>query len=620
MTLPLLTVSAATVYARSGADRSTIVRDVDFTVGRGESLGVVGESGSGKSMVMKAVLGLLPRGTSATGEITYDGRRIDGLSERQFRQLRGRGLSLLLQDPFTILNPLQTVATTIAETLRPEARKTRAQTRAEVERRLGEVGIETAVAWKRPFQLSGGMRQRVAIAAALAADPELLVADEPTTALDVQTQDEVLRLLSSLRSERGLALILITHDLRVAFDVCDRVMVMYAGSVLEQAPANEMQVAPHHPYTAGLMAAEPSVTRWMPDLKAMSGSVPGPDTVTDTCAFSARCSWVEAECTTTMPLLVPTGDGRASRCRCISQIAGELLQLTTDPLELQLTRPEPQTVDSPLLVVRGLKKTFRTAALVGGRQSHIALRGVDLDVGEGEAVGLVGESGSGKTTIARSLLGLSTADEGTIHLNGIDISDYRKLGRKRTQEVRKSIQVVFQDPYASLNPSLTIGRTLREAIEIRGGRSTDVEREIRATLERVNLPAAYANRLPAGLSGGERQRVSIARAVCLDPRLLICDEPVAALDVSVQAQVLELLRSLRDELGMAVLFITHDLAVVRQMTDRVLVLNRGEVVEAGPTDEVLNDPQHSYTRALIAAIPGQPTQTELILSERNGHD
>jgi peptide/nickel transport system ATP-binding protein len=273
-------------------------------------------------------------------------------------------------------------------------------------------------------------------------------------------------------------------------------------------------------------------------------------------------------------------------------------------------RQEPaQATAPPLLTVRGLAKTFHTASLVGSSQAHVALNRIDLDVWAGEAVGLVGDSGSGKTTIARSILGLSTPDEGTITLAGTDISNYRLLDRRTTLHIRRKVQVVFQDPYSSLNPSLTVGRTLREAIRARGGQH-NLGAEVADVLNQVNLPGSYADRLPAGLSGGERQRVAIARALCLRPQLLICDEPVAALDVSVQAQVLELLRTLHAELGMAMLFITHDLAVVRQMTERVVVINRGEIVEAGPTDQVLQNPQHPYTRALIAAIPGhgrQPT-------------
>ena len=601
MTAPLLEVAGLTVWASGRGGDTTLVRDVDFTVRPGETLGVVGESGSGKSMLMKAVLGLLPTGVSSRGEVSFVGERIDGLKESQLRPLRGARLSLLLQDPFTMLNPVQTVGSTIAESLRPAMRLSRKETRAEVDRRLAEVGIEAEVAGKRPFQLSGGMRQRVAIAAALGGDPDLLIADEPTTALDVSTQDAVLRLLEGLRVERGMALVLITHDLRVAFDVCDRVIVMYAGSVLEQAPAPTLQAAPLHPYTSGLIATEPAVESWTRQIPVLPGAVPSPDSVAHTCAFADRCSWVETACREDRPDLVQAATDHLSRCRRVEEISVDLVRAVDLGRDTRPKLAEPE--GSPLLSIQGLTKTFHTTSLVGGRQSHLALKGVDLAVHEGEAVGLVGESGSGKTTIARSVLGLSTPDGGAITLGGVDITDFRKLSRVDAREVRRQVQPVFQDPYASLNPQLTIGQTLAEAFRTRGGR--DAKNAVANALERVGLPADYAGRLPAGLSGGERQRVSIARAICLAPRLLICDEPVAALDVSVQAQVLELLRELRAELGMAMLFITHDLAVVRQMTERVSVLEHGVMVESGPTDQVLDDPKHPYTRQLMAAIPGQ---------------
>jgi peptide/nickel transport system ATP-binding protein len=604
MSAPLLEVADLSVHATDRGQSKTLVREVDFSVRAGETLGVVGESGSGKSMLMKAVLGLLPKGVTTRGQVTFAGQRLDALDERRLRQVRGSRLSLLLQDPFTMLNPVQSVGATIAESLRASRRASRKDVRAEVERRLVEVGIDAGVASKRPFQLSGGMRQRVAIAAALAGDPDLLIADEPTTALDVSTQDAVLRLLAALRADRGMALILITHDLRVAFDSCDRVMVMYAGSVVEQGPAALLRAAPRHPYTSGLMAAEPVVERWTRDLAVLPGSVPTPDLVQDECAFAARCAWAEEACRSDRPKLVLVDDEHLSRCRRIEEIGSEVIRLAEPPLEPRPVLEEPKT--KPLLAIRGLSKTFHTTALVGGRRSHTALDGIDLSVVPGEAVGLVGESGSGKTTIARSVLGLATADGGTIDLDGIDISNFRRLTRKDARAARRLVQPVFQDPYASLNPQLTVGQTLGEAVRARGGH--DVRSTVATALERVGLPAEYAARLPARLSGGERQRVSIARAVCLAPRLLVCDEPVAALDVSVQAQVLELLRALRAELGMAMLFITHDLAVVRQMTERVYVLERGVMVESGPTDRVLDDPQHRYTRQLIAAIPGQPAQ------------
>lgn len=598
----LLRVDQFSVFAGTGEGRRTLVSEVDLAVGVGETVGIVGESGSGKSMLMKGILGLLPAGTSSAGEVRFDGERIDGRSERQLRPLRGRRLSLLLQDPFTMLNPLQAVGMTIAESLAPEQRRSRKSAKIEVARRLDEVGIEPDVAVKRPFQLSGGMRQRVAIAAALAADPELLVADEPTTALDVATQREILTLIGLLQRKRRMAMVLITHDLRVAFDVCDRILVMYAGSVLEAAPAGQLSDAALHPYTLSLKLAEPPVDHYVGRLNALTGSVPPADAVADRCPFADRCAWQQDECVTRRPSLLTLQSHRLSRCVRVDAIGDELRQLNRSPMAVQV-RPH-EAAASSLLRVDGLRKTFHTVSLVGSSSSHVALDGITFDVPEGGAVGLVGESGSGKTTVARSILGLTTPDEGRVLLGDHDISDYRRLNRAESKAVRRTVQVVFQDPYSSLNPALSIGSALREAVEMRGA-ARAVEKQVTEALSRVSLPASYATKYPAALSGGERQRVSIARAICMQPRLLICDEPVAALDVSVQAQVLELLRSIHRDLGMALLFITHDLAVVRQMTTRVVVLNRGVVVEAGDTDAVLDKPQHPYTRSLLDAVPGR---------------
>ncbi|KAA1373079.1 dipeptide ABC transporter ATP-binding protein [Aeromicrobium fastidiosum] len=597
----LLTVDHLSVFADRDGIRRTIVRDVDLCVARGETLGIVGESGSGKSMLMKAVLGLLPAGTCSEGAVTFDGTRIDGWSDQQLRPLRGTRTSLLLQDPFTILNPLATIGETISDGFPADLRRDRSAARAEVARRLAEVGIDASVAAKRPFQLSGGMRQRVAIAAALAGDPDLLVADEPTTALDVATQHEVLTLLTSLQRDRDMALIMITHDLRVAFDICDRVTVMYAGNVIEEAAAAQMAATTRHPYTLGLLLAEPPVGHYASHLNAMIGSVPAPDTVVDVCSFAARCSWSQDVCTSGRPELRLIDGGRASRCVRVDEIDAEMSAVRTTAVASD-TRPS-RTPASSLLTVTALQKTYVTRSLVGPSTTHRALDGVSFDVAAGESVGLVGESGSGKTTIARAVLGLSTPDDGQIVLDGHDITDFRALGRREARDVRRLVQVVFQNPYASLDKTWTIGASLREVIGVRGD-SKDPHREVSELLERVSLPPTYAEKYPAALSGGERQRVSIARAVAMRPQLLICDEPVAALDVSVQAQVLELLRSLHADLGMAMLFITHDLAVVRQMVDRVVVLHRGRVVESGQTDDVLDQPQADYTRHLLASVPG----------------
>jgi peptide/nickel transport system ATP-binding protein len=388
----------------------------------------------------------------------------------------------------------------------------------------------------------------------------------------VTTQADVLALLRRLREERGMALILVTHDLRVAFDVCDRVIVMYAGSVLETAPATGLAEAPQHPYSLGLMLAEPPVTHYVDQLTAIPGQVPSADEVGEACAFADRCEWRADVCVGGRPELAELSPDRRSACVRVGEIGDELgARLATRSVPAE---PPAFQRTKPLLSVQGVAKTYW--------KGHApALREITFELGEGEALGVVGESGSGKTTLARCILGLTRPDTGTINLTG-------------------SVQIVFQDPYSSLNPRLRVGTMLREAIH-----AADERQDVAELLELVGLPAEYARLRPASLSGGERQRVAIARALAVRPRLLICDEPVAALDVSVQAQILELLRRIRRERGTALLFITHDLSVVRQMTDHAIVLQGGAIVERGETTALLDAPSHPYTERLVSSIPGR---------------
>jgi peptide/nickel transport system ATP-binding protein len=603
----LLSVGNLSITTGAAARPRTLVREVNLELGRGETLGIVGESGSGKSLTARAIIGLLPTGVRASGSVVFDDRELVGAGRGVWKELRGSRVGLLLQDPFTMLNPLQTAGTHIAECLPKAVCRDRSRRRAEIARRLGEVGLDPDVADRYPFQLSGGMRQRVALTAALVGDPELLIADEPTTALDVTTQAEVLDLLKDIQRRRNMSLILITHDLRVAFSVCDRIQVMYAGTILEQAPASELAAAPDHPYSLGLLLAEPPVTHYLDRLPSIPGAVPPADTVKDTCAFAARCSWARPECATGKPPLVAIGAKRASACVRLDEIRGDLHAAARALDQPSTPQPAPTVGGAAVVTLTDVRKCFRTSRLVGRSTTATALDEVSFRIAEGESVGLVGETGSGKTTVARAILGLVTPDAGSIDLAGIDVSDYRRLDRTSRRQARRTVQVVFQDPYSSLNPAISVGTTLREVIAVRGG-ATDPEAEIADLLSQVGLPAAYASRRPATLSGGERQRVAIARAIALRPRLLLCDEPVAALDVSAQAQVLELLRDIRRRRAMAMLFITHDLSVVRQMSERLIVLYHGQVVETGPTDAVLDHPRHAYTRRLLEAIPGsQPT-------------
>ncbi|HXF73975.1 MAG TPA: ABC transporter ATP-binding protein [Actinomycetota bacterium] len=597
----LLSVQGLRIWAEAEGRRRTIVAGLDLEVGAGETVGLVGESGSGKSLTARAIVRLLPEGVRSEGRVVFDGTDLSALPEGEMRSLRGRRLSLMFQDPFTMLNPLLRCGEHVAEMLAENgARVGREGIRAETARRLREVGLDPeAVAHRYPFQLSGGMRQRVALAAALARDPDLLIADEPSTALDVTTQAEILDLLRRIQRARRMGLVLITHDLRVAFSICDRISVLYAGNLLEVGASRDLEATPLHPYTLGLLLSEPPVDRKLRELVPIPGSVPAPDEVADRCAFAPRCRWAAPACLEGRPPLVEVAPGRWSACVRVGEIATKMAALRERSLAPAIPSPAPHR---PLLAVEGLRKTF----LPGRGRRVEALRGVSLVVEEGESVGLVGESGSGKTTLGRCLVGLEEPDAGRIEIGGLDASRIGRLSRSERTTLRRTVQMIFQDPYSTLNPRHSVGWTLGEALRTvePALRGAALRRAVAELLDRVGLPAAYAARRPAALSGGERQRVAIARALAVRPRLLVCDEPVSALDVSVQAQILNLFRRLQEETGIAYLFITHDLAVVRQVADRLYVLYRGEVVEEGPADVVLSRPQHPYTRRLIASVPG----------------
>ena len=598
---PLLRVRDLRIASRIGTRERTIAAGVELEVREGEALAIVGESGSGKSMTARAIVGLLPPGVHAEGEVTWGGRDLLRLSRRELTAVRGSEIALIFQDPFTMLNPLMRCGEQIAELLRDDGgrRLRRRARRAEAVRRLAEVGIDdAAVADAFPFQLSGGMRQRVGIAAALARDPRLVIADEPSTALDVTTQQELLERLKGLQESRGMGLILITHDLRVAFSTCDRVEVLYAGAVLEEGPAHAIEEEPRHPYTLGLLLTEPPLDRRLDALPVIPGSVPDADEVAGGCAFAARCAWAEPACTDGAPALAGAGSDRRTACRRAGEIADELDERRR---ELVAARVEPPAADgAPLVEVRSIAKVFGGER---GERTVVALDDVSLEVAAGECVALVGESGSGKTTLGRCLLGLERPDAGTLLVDGIDASDYDALPAAERRRLRRTIQMVFQDPYATLNPARTIGATLKEAVLVHDPRRADVRGRVEELLVQVGLAPAYAERKPVALSGGERQRVAVARALAGEPRVIVCDEAVSALDVSVQAQILNLLASVREQLGVSYLFITHDLAVVRQVADRVYVLEHGRLVEHGRCADVLDDPQDPYTRTLIGSIP-----------------
>ncbi len=557
-----------------------IVRSLSFSIRLGQTLGIVGESGSGKSLTAKAVSGLLPAGLHATGTVAIAGTDVSlPGAPATWKRLRGSGVTLLLQDPFTSLSPTHRCGDQIAWTLRASAmasaRISRSQIRDQIVTHLGEVNLPASVARQYPGELSGGMRQRVAIAAALAASPRLLIADEPTTALDASNQKDVLDLLARLQREHGMAMVLISHDLGLIRGYTDEVLVMYAGRVVEEGQTGVLS-KPVHPYTAGLLASDPPMDRRLQRLVVIPGRVPEPGQLPPGCAFADRCAMVSDQCRTAEPALERANDGRAVAC-------------FNSSIPIALTAPavvderwQRDDSETAILRVERLVKTF------GGRP---ALSGVSIEVRDGESVGIVGESGSGKTTLARCIAGLEKPDSGEIFFHGV------KLTSK--QRTASQIQVVFQDPYSALNPKMRVGAALAEALRTGQG---EQRRTVGDLLDMVGLPQVFARRYPAELSGGERQRVAIARSLAPVPELLICDESVSALDVSVQAQILNLLADLRQELGLSVLFISHDLAVVRQISDAIYVISDGRVVESGLTRDVLQAPRQDYTKRLITAV------------------
>ncbi|WP_314616062.1 ABC transporter ATP-binding protein [Streptomyces stackebrandtii] len=608
-TPPLLEVQGLDVeFTTPDGGALHAVRDVSFTLRRGETLAVVGESGSGKSTTALALLRMLPgTGRISGGSVRLDGQDLATADEPALRAVRGARIGMVFQDPMTALNPVLTVGRHLDEVLRAHdgrtesgARRDRAARRARAVELLRLVGIPDAERRldDHPHQFSGGQRQRVLIAMALAGEPDVLLADEPTTALDATVQDQILTLLGDLTRTTGTALVLITHNMGVVARACDRVLVMYGGTVVEDGPTAEVLSRPRHPYTAGLLAAvprlsAPSGTR----LTGIPGTPPDLSLPLAGCAFAARCALAEDRChTTTPPLTAVTETVRAA---CLPA-AERTEPLPPPPPPARIDRPAPGAV---VLSAEGLRKTYkgRTTFTGRGSRSFTALDGVSLTLAAGETLGIVGESGSGKSTLARVLAHAHPADGGRILLDGRDVT---RPGRTELHAVRRRVQMVFQDPYASLNPRMTVGEIVAEPLRAFGTVAPGERAERVAELLRlVGLDPAAAGRHPRSFSGGQRQRVGIARALAPEPAVLICDEPVSALDVSVQAQIVGLLTDLQRDLGLALVFIAHDLAVVRQVSHRIAVMHEGRIVETGAADELCEHPRDPYTRALLAAAP-----------------
>ncbi len=574
------------------------VRNVSFSIEQGSFFGIAGESGSGKSVLTQAITGLLPN-AHVTGSAMFGGRDLIGLAPDQLRRLRGRSIGMIFQDPLSSLHPYYTIGSQIAEVLHTHERVSRADARARVIDMLGRVGIPEPSARfdDYPHQFSGGMRQRVMIAIALVLQPDLIIADEPTTALDVTVQGQIVALLDELRRTQGTTVILITHDLGLLSSVADDVMVMYGGKRMEYGPRQSLFRAPSHPYTAGLLRSSPAHYAPGSTLAPIAGNPPSLLESPPGCVFAPRCAQAMPKCSTEAPPLRSYSDGLQSLC----WLEGSA---DTAPATSETTAAPQATDTATVAEVHDVRLTYEVGNFFGKRSKLDVLKGINLTVHKGETVGLVGESGCGKSTLARVIAGLTPATSGTVQLLGRDMS---ALTPAEWREMRSKVQVVFQDPFGSLNAKRRVGSIIGDPFRLhRVGTRADRADRVRALLELVGLNPEHYNRFPSEFSGGQRQRIGIARALALNPSLIICDEPVSALDVSIQAQVLNLLQRLQRDLGLTYLFISHDLSVVRHVCDRIAVMQGGQIVELADAETLFTSPQHPYTRTLLAASKAPP--------------
>jgi peptide/nickel transport system ATP-binding protein len=579
------------------------VDGISFELRKGECFALVGESGCGKSMTALSLMRLLPEaGRIAGGRVELDGIDLLGLPEAAMRAVRGRRVAMIFQEPATALNPVLTVGFQISEVIRRHAKASAGEARNRAIDLLKAVGLPDPEQRydAYPFQLSGGQRQRVMIAAALAVEPEVLIADEPTTALDVTIQAQILDLLAKLQAERGMALMLITHDLGIVARMAHRVAVMYAGEIVELAERAAFLRAPQHPYSQKLFGALPSPQRRAGELAVIRGQVPALTGRFDHCRFAERCELVFERCRAEAPRLLEPAPGHLARCHLREAGAAAPRSATPAPSDISSAQSEGKT----LLEVKDLRVHFPVRKGIFRRTVGYvkAVDGVSITLREGRTLALVGESGCGKTTTGKAILRLIEPTSGEVRFEDAPIAN---LGRGEMRPLRKAMQIIFQDPYSSLNPRLRVQEILLEGMRSLNVLASDAERLARLVglLAEVGMPAETLERYPHEFSGGQRQRIAIARALAVNPRLIVCDEPTSALDVSVQAQILNLLKSLQERLGLAYLFITHNLAVVEHLAHEVAVMQAGRIVEQGAAAQVLGAPRHEYTRTLLAAVP-----------------
>jgi peptide/nickel transport system ATP-binding protein len=602
----LLRVAGLTTELGSQKRPVRVVDGVDLEIRRGETFALLGESGCGKSMTALSLMRLLPpSGRIVAGGVELCDADLLRLPESAMRRVRGGRMGMIFQEPQSSLNPVLSVGDQIGEAVRLHEHRSRRQIPERVVELLRAVGIPDPArrVHEYPHQLSGGMKQRVMIAMALAGNPELLIADEPTTALDVTIQAQVLKLLKGLQRETGMAVLLITHDLGVVAETADRLAVMYAGQIVEAASSADFFAGPAHPYSRKLMASLPTPEKRAESLAIIPGRVPPLDQRFDACRFADRCHRVMDRCRQSAPGWYSASSDEHG-VRCYLWADGEPGRPDDEAYSVVSRAPMTAAAAEPVLQVDTLKVHFPIHSGVLRRVvGHVkAVDGVSMDLGPGQTLALVGESGSGKTTVGKGILQLIPATEGAVRYRGVDLT---RLGGRAMRAYRKDLQIIFQDPVASMNPRMLVGDIVGEGLQALGlepNRARRAER-VAELLDQVGMPAAAARRYPHEFSGGQRQRICIARALAVEPRVIVCDEPTSALDVSVQAQILNLLKRLQDGMGLAYLFITHNISVVSYLAHEVAVMYLGRIVERGTVAEVLDDPKHPYTKALLSAVP-----------------
>ncbi|WP_417290800.1 ABC transporter ATP-binding protein [Corallibacter sp.] len=555
----ILSIKNLSISILSNKIEKDIIHNISYHLNKNEILGVVGESGSGKSISSLAILGLLPKGVSkiTNGSILYEGKDLTSLSSKNYEALRGKDIAMIFQEPMSSLNPSMTCGNQVIEILLLHTKLTRKEAKDKTLDLFAKVKLpEPQRVFKAyPHEISGGQKQRVMIAIAIACKPKILIADEPTTALDVTVQKEIISLLKELQSQEGMSVIFISHDLALVSEISDRVLVMYQGKIVEQGDVLDIFNNPKHIYTKALINSRPSLDVRLKKLP----------TIAD---FMNKTASTE---------IISNEDRKSYHKTLYSK--------------------------KPLLEIQNLEKTYISKSGIFGKKSSFkAVNNVSFKLYEGETLGLVGESGCGKSTLANTILQLDKASSGHIFYKGIDITT---LSKKSVRNLRKDIQIIFQDPYASLNPRLSVGRAIQEPMKVHGIGTNSEQRKqlVIDLLNKVGLDETYYDRYPHEFSGGQRQRIGIARTIALQPKIIICDESVSALDISVQAQVLNLLNSLKENFGFTYIFISHDLAVVKYMSDQLIVMNKGEIEEKNDADTIYASPKKDYTKKLIHAIP-----------------